>query len=96
MGNRVHHAAHDAVSALVKAHLDQGVLIVGLHESHGIGLDRTVLQGDAFRKATNDLVIDPTLDVSQVSLENLVRRVSHAVGEFTIVGQQYESRGLGV
>ena len=91
------HAAHDAVASGVQGDLHDRVAAGSLIDDAGlVGLDRAVLQVDAGEQSLHGGRGDPTLDTGDVGLEHAEGGVGEHVGEFAVVGENQQARGLGV
>ena len=58
--------------------------------------DRSVVEGDAGEQLLDDALVELALDLGDVGLVDLVRRVRQALGEVAVVGEDEQPGGVGV
>ena len=92
----LHHAAHQSVTTLMHNNLNGRDVAVGIDDAEGINLDRTVLQLNSVHQGTLDARLHLAVQTRHVGLSNLIGRVSQAIRQLTIVGQQKEAGGVDV
>ena len=96
----VEQPADDAVAALVDDQLDDraalGVALAGADQPRLRDRDRAVLERDAGQELLEGLLGDLAVDLGDVRLVHLVRRVRHPVREVAVVGEQDQPGGVGV
>ena len=94
-------APHDAVATLVDDQLDDGALarrtaVAALDDAGAGHRHGTVVERDAGEELLDDPLVELALDLGDVGLLDLVRRVRQALGEVAVVGEDQQARRVGV
>ena len=92
MPDRLAHAAHLAVAALV----DRDAQEAGVEQRDLGRRGEAVVELDALAQAAERAAVRLALDLDEVLLVDAEARVREAVGEVAVVGEQQQALGVGV